>query len=116
MQGSDDYDPLPRGSQPGLWRASSDCCSGLAYCTALDMANDKVTNRPDPSHDDLSNTGPERDEGIPEFDNESHDRNDDHPGTTPSGSKAPRVPEDTITGKPVSDMAPPGQDESVGNE
>ena len=79
------------------------------------MANDNVTSQPDPAHDDLSTTGPERNEGIPEFENKPHDRNDDRPDTTPSGS-VPGAPDEKITGKPISDMAPPGQDEAAGSE
>jgi len=80
------------------------------------MANETQTGPPDPAHDDLSNTGPERTEGIPEFDNDSHDRNDDRPNRTPSGSGELRPPEEKTTGKPISDMAPPGQDEAAGSE
>jgi hypothetical protein len=80
------------------------------------MANETLTGPPDPAHDDLSNTRPERTEGIPEFDNESHDRNDDRPDRTSSGSGERRGPEEKITGKPISDMAPPGQDEAAGSE
>lgn len=47
------------------------------------MANENATPPADSSHDDLSNPGPERNHGVPEFGNESHDRNDDGPSGEP---------------------------------
>ncbi len=82
------------------------------------MANTPAPGPPDPSHDDLSNPGRRR-SGTPVTDNEAHDRNDDGPGaeypdpdTTAAGSEAG----ETITKKPLSDMAPPGQGDVQGSE
>lgn len=79
------------------------------------MTNDNVLDPSDPSHDDVSSPEPERNVGVPESDNESHDRND-RPNAQPSVPADDRAPEEKITGKPISDMAPPGQDEEVGIE
>lgn len=51
------------------------------------MEHENVTPPADPSHDDLSNPGPERNQGVPEFDNESHDRNDDPGVPAPSSER-----------------------------
>ena len=82
------------------------------------MTNNREPGPPDPSHDDLSNPGRRRPD-APVSDNEAHDRNDDGPGapypdpdTAAAGSEA----EETITRKPLSDMAPPGQDDLQGSE
>lgn len=82
------------------------------------MPNNREPGPPDPSHDDLSNPGRRRPDAVVS-DNEAHDRNDDGPGaaypdpdTTASGSEA----KETITKKPLSDMAPPGQDDLQGSE
>jgi hypothetical protein len=88
----------------------------LNIAVALGMSNDNDPASPAPSHDDLSNPGSERNEGIPEFDNESRDRDDDRADAPSSDSNESRAPEEKITGKPISDMAPPGQDETAGNE
>ena len=73
---------------------------------------------PDPSHDDLSNPGRHRPDAAV-VDNAAHDRNDDGPGpaypdpdSTASGSEQ----SETVAKKPISDMAPPGQDEIQGSE
>ncbi len=69
---------------------------------------------PDSSHDDLSNAGP-RGPAAPVVDNEAHDQTDDGAGapypdsdSTASGSEATKP----VTKKPLSDMAPPGQDQT----
>lgn len=63
------------------------------------MTDDYVPAPPDPSHDDLSNPGPIRNnEGIPEFANGSHDRNDDGPDRPASTPSESRPAEDKITG------------------
>src|SRR4051794_4762418 len=49
-----------------------------------------------PSHDDVSNSGTTPQGGIPEFDNESHDLNDDAPSNPPSGSGEQPAPEEKI--------------------
>lgn len=82
------------------------------------MANTREPGPPDPSHDALSNPGL-RGPDSTVVDNTAHDRNDDglgppekEPDTeSESGDTAPALPkgEKTVR-KPLSDMAPPGQD------
>jgi hypothetical protein len=92
--------------------------AGAVLAPKTCMPNNRQPGPPDSSHDDLSNPGSRRpDTAVTE--NEGHDRNDDGPGapypdpdTAASGSEA----EETITKKPLSDMAPPGQDEHQGSE
>lgn len=73
---------------------------------------------PDPSHDDLSNPGPHRPDAAVS-DNAAHDRNDDGPGAAypdPESTAKGKEAKETITKKPLSDMAPPGQDDVQGSE
>lgn len=71
---------------------------------------------PDPSHDDLSNPGPHRPD-TPVVDNEAHDQNDDGPGAPyPDADSTASEATQTGTKKPLSDMAPPGQDDLQGSE
>jgi hypothetical protein len=78
------------------------------------MNNDEATQAPEPSHDDMSNSGSPGEPAIPEFDNQAHDRDDDGPEEPSPRMGERRSPEEKITGKPMSDMAPPGQDEALG--
>lgn len=74
------------------------------------MTQDPVTGPPDPSHDDLSNPGPNR-ARTPPAENEAHDRNDDGDSAAPRARDGSTdTGEQQIPGKPISDMAPPGQD------
>ncbi len=85
---------------------------------ASGMPNNTEPGPPDSSHDDLSNAGPRRPDKVVS-DNAAHDRNDDgsgapypDPDTTAKGSEAG----ETIEKKPISDMAPPGQDRVQGSD
>ena len=77
----------------------------VRFCSHICMSKEDVSGPPDDSHDDVSNPGSKRPD-TPVVDNEAHDRDDDGP----SG------PDPKIPGKPMSDMAPAGQDDSEGPE
>lgn len=88
------------------------------------MANNREPGPPDPSHDDLSNPGPRRPDAAV-VENEAHDRNDDGPGPPEEKPDAKSESDDTPTAhahgekrvrKPLSDMAPPGQDALPGDK
>ena len=82
------------------------------------MTTDNATGAPDPSHDDVSNPGPTP-PNAPVVDNDAHDRNDDGPGAPdPEVERREPLPnpKEKIVEKPISDMAPPGQDGPEGVE
>ncbi|HUR32879.1 MAG TPA: hypothetical protein VM032_03735 [Vicinamibacterales bacterium] len=82
------------------------------------MPEDNAAAQPDPSHDDVSNSGPGTPPAVPAGDDDAHDRNDDGPSGRSSSTETAQLskPTQPVAGKPMSDMAPPGSDDSEGSE
>jgi len=83
------------------------------------MANNIEPGPLDTSHDDLSYGTPRRG-GGPD-DNAGHDQNDDGPGAPvpdPDGAATGSEAGEQVSNepKPLSDMAPPGQDQVQGSD